>query len=66
MEQGLEKYATDIDFVRYTSLEMQEALEMTREEMDRAAHELLLQEQRGQPLSYQLQQDAEQHPTGAS
>lgn len=36
---------------------------MTREEMDRAAHQLLLQERRGQPLSYQLQQGAEQHPT---
>lgn len=33
---------------------------MTREEMDQAAHQLLLQERRGQPLSYQLQQDAEQ------
>jgi len=39
---------------------MQEALDMTREEMDQAAHQLLLQERRGQPLSYQLQQDAEQ------
>ncbi|KAK1117929.1 hypothetical protein K0M31_015597 [Melipona bicolor] len=39
---------------------MQEALDMTREEMDRAAHQLLLQERRGQPLSYQLQQGAEQ------
>lgn len=41
MEQGLGKYC-DTDFVRYTSREMQEALEMTREEMDIAAHELLL------------------------
>lgn len=37
---------------------------MTREEMDRAAHQLLLQERRGQPLSYQLQQDAEQPAWG--
>lgn len=33
---------------------------MTREEMDQAAHQLLLQERRGQPLSYQLQQGTEQ------
>lgn len=44
-EQGLGKYC-DADFVRYTSREMQEALEMTQEEMDRAAHQLLLQERR--------------------
>lgn len=55
MEQGLGKYA-DPEFVRYTSREMQEALDMTREEMDRAAHQLLLQERRGQTLTYQLQQ----------
>ncbi|CAL1688812.1 unnamed protein product [Lasius platythorax] len=62
VEQGLGKYC-DTDFVRYTSREMQEALDMTREEMDRAAHQLLLQERRGQPLSYQLQQNvAEQQP----
>lgn len=46
MEQGLGKYC-DTDFVRYTSREMQEALEMTREEMDLAAHELLLAQQTG-------------------
>uniref|UniRef100_A0A1B0DK43 Voltage-dependent calcium channel alpha-1 subunit IQ domain-containing protein n=1 Tax=Phlebotomus papatasi TaxID=29031 RepID=A0A1B0DK43_PHLPP len=40
VEQGLGKYC-DADFVRYTSREMQEALEMTKEEMDMAAHELL-------------------------
>uniref|UniRef100_A0A1B0CT02 Uncharacterized protein n=3 Tax=Lutzomyia longipalpis TaxID=7200 RepID=A0A1B0CT02_LUTLO len=40
VEQGLGKYC-DADFVRYTSREMQEALEMTKEEMDYAAHELL-------------------------
>lgn len=40
---------------------------MTREEMDRAAHQLLLQERRGQPLSYQLQQNvAEQQPWSSS
>ncbi|XP_034935066.1 muscle calcium channel subunit alpha-1 isoform X10 [Chelonus insularis] len=59
-EQGLGKYC-DPDFVRYTSREMQEALDMTREEMDRAAHQLLLQERRGQPLTYQLQQSMDQH-----
>lgn len=42
-QQGLGKYC-DPDFVRYTSNEMQEALEMTREEMDLAAHELLKQQ----------------------
>lgn len=45
MEQGLGKYC-DPDFVRYTSKEMQEALDMTQEEMDRAAHQLLQQERR--------------------
>lgn len=42
-EQGLGKYC-DPDFVRYTSREMQEAMDMTQEEMDRAAHHLLQQE----------------------
>ncbi|KAL0102113.1 hypothetical protein PUN28_018567 [Cardiocondyla obscurior] len=59
VEQGLGKFC-DPDFVRYTSREMQEALDMTREEMDQAAHQLLLQERRGQPLTYQLQQGADQ------
>ncbi|XP_014299103.1 muscle calcium channel subunit alpha-1 isoform X3 [Microplitis demolitor] len=59
-EQGLGKYC-DPDFVRYTSREMQEALDMTSEEMDRAAHQLLLQERRGQPLTFQLQQSMDQH-----
>lgn len=45
MEQGLGKYC-DPDFVRYTSREMQEALDMTSEEMDMAAHQLLVQERR--------------------
>ncbi|KRT80868.1 ion channel [Oryctes borbonicus] len=44
-EQGLGKYC-DQDFVRYTSREMQEALDMTQEEMDRAAHHLIQQERR--------------------
>lgn len=35
----------DPDFVAYTSREMQEALDMTREEMDIAAHQLLIAEQ---------------------
>ncbi|XP_051160359.1 muscle calcium channel subunit alpha-1 isoform X2 [Leptopilina boulardi] len=60
VEQGLGKYC-DPEFVRYTSKEMQEAMDMTREEMDRAAHQLLLQERRGQPLTYQLQQGMDQH-----
>lgn len=33
---------------------MQEALDMTQEEMDRAAHRLLLQERQGRPLSFQM------------
>jgi voltage-dependent calcium channel L type alpha-1D len=45
VEQGLGKYC-DPDFVRYTSKEMQEALDMTQEEMDLAAHQLLQQERR--------------------
>ncbi|XP_066152799.1 muscle calcium channel subunit alpha-1 isoform X1 [Euwallacea fornicatus] len=43
VEQGLGKYC-DPDFVRNTSKEMQEALHMTQEEMDRAAHQLLQHE----------------------
>lgn len=43
VEEGLGKYC-DPDFVRYTSKELQEALDMTEEEMDEAAHHLLLQE----------------------
>ncbi|XP_044763152.1 muscle calcium channel subunit alpha-1 isoform X2 [Coccinella septempunctata] len=42
-EQGLGEYA-DPDFIRYTSKEMQEAMEMTQEEMDRAAHQILQRE----------------------
>lgn len=42
VEQGLGKYV-DPDFIRYTSREMQEALDMTSEEMDMAAHQLMLQ-----------------------
>lgn len=47
IQEGLGKYSQDPEFVRYTSQEMQEALEMTREEMDRAAHRLLMQEKMG-------------------
>ncbi|CAL8071395.1 unnamed protein product [Orchesella dallaii] len=43
-QQGLGKYCNDPEFVKYTSREMQEALEMTEEEMDRAAHRILMQE----------------------
>ncbi|XP_064107830.1 muscle calcium channel subunit alpha-1-like isoform X37 [Macrobrachium nipponense] len=39
-DQGLGKYC-DPDFVRTTSREIAEALEMTTEEMDRAAHSIL-------------------------
>lgn len=42
VEQGLGKFC-DPDFIRYTSREMQEALNMTSEEMDLAAHQLMLQ-----------------------
>ncbi|XP_013174775.1 PREDICTED: muscle calcium channel subunit alpha-1-like isoform X2 [Papilio xuthus] len=42
-EQGLAAYC-DPEFVRNTSREMQEALEMTQEQMDRAAHQLMIQE----------------------
>nr|XP_024215784.1 muscle calcium channel subunit alpha-1 isoform X2 [Halyomorpha halys] len=51
-EQGLGKYC-DPEFVRCASREMQEALDMTQEEMDRAAHRILLQERQGRPLSFQ-------------
>lgn len=51
VEQGLGKFC-DPEFVRYTSREMQEALDMTQEEMDRAAHRILLQEKQGRPLSF--------------
>lgn len=56
VEQGLGKFV-DPDFVRYTSREMQEALDMTQEEMDRAAHRLLLQERQGRPLSFEPPED---------
>lgn len=59
VEQGLGKYC-DPEFVRYTSREMQEALDMTREEMDRAAHQLLLQERRSQSFRYHQQQQPQQ------
>ncbi|CAK1546607.1 unnamed protein product [Leptosia nina] len=42
-EQGLGEYC-DPEFVRNTSREMQEALDMTQEQMDRAAHQLMVQE----------------------
>lgn len=52
VQQGLGRYC-DPEFVRCTSREMQEALDMTQEEMDRAAHLILLQEKQGRPLSFQ-------------
>jgi hypothetical protein len=42
-EQGLGKYC-DPDFVRATQRELAEAFNMTQEEMDRAAHRILLAE----------------------
>ncbi|XP_046683031.1 muscle calcium channel subunit alpha-1-like isoform X6 [Homalodisca vitripennis] len=60
VEQGLGKFC-DPEFVRYTSREMQEALNMTQEEMDRAAHRLLLQEQQGRPISFQGQSGPDPH-----
>lgn len=40
--QGLGKFC-DEDFIRYTSREMQEALNLTSEEMDLAAHHIMQQ-----------------------
>ncbi|KAK4325636.1 hypothetical protein Pmani_003789 [Petrolisthes manimaculis] len=56
-DQGLGKYC-DPDFVRTTSREIAEALEMTSEEMDRAAHNILSASQ--QELS--AEQNAQDHP----
>ncbi|XP_053679021.1 voltage-dependent calcium channel type D subunit alpha-1-like [Anopheles nili] len=42
-QQGLGKYC-DLDLVHCAQIEMQEALDMTQEEMDLAAHELMLEE----------------------
>lgn len=50
-EQGLGKYCDPV-FVKNTSKELREALNMTREEMDSAAHQLLVREQQGRPISY--------------
>ncbi|KAJ8707344.1 hypothetical protein PYW08_010596 [Mythimna loreyi] len=44
-EQGLGKYC-DKDFIQSTSREMQEALDLTQEEMDTAANQIILQERR--------------------
>ncbi len=46
-DQGLGKYC-DPDFVRAASREMQEAMDMTAEEFDAAAHRLLEAEKAGQ------------------
>ncbi|KAI5699386.1 hypothetical protein M8J75_002088 [Diaphorina citri] len=46
-EYGLGKFAYP-ELVKYTSKEMQEALNMTQEEMDRAAHKLIIQERHNQ------------------
>ncbi|XP_068624737.1 muscle calcium channel subunit alpha-1-like [Battus philenor] len=45
MEQGLGKYC-DKDFIQSTSREMQEALDLTQEEMDTAANQIILQERK--------------------
>ena len=45
-DQGLGKYC-DPEFVRAASREMQEAMDMTQEEFDEAAHRLLQAEQEG-------------------
>lgn len=50
-EQGLGKYCDDV-FVQNTSKELREALNMTKEEMDSAAHQLLTREQHGRPISF--------------
>ncbi|XP_050671809.1 muscle calcium channel subunit alpha-1-like isoform X1 [Leptidea sinapis] len=44
-EQGLGKYC-DADFLQSTSREMQEALDLTQEEMDTAANQIILQERK--------------------
>lgn len=46
-EYGLGKFV-DPEFVKVTSKELQEALNMTQEEMDRAAHKLIIQERDNQ------------------
>ncbi|CAK1595367.1 unnamed protein product [Parnassius mnemosyne] len=45
MEEGLGKYC-DKDFIQSTSREMQEALDLTQEEMDTAANQIILQERK--------------------
>ena len=55
MEQGLGKFI-DADFIRTTSREMQEAMDMTQEEMDRAAHHLLMLTQEGDDEEVQTPQ----------
>ncbi|XP_047540569.1 muscle calcium channel subunit alpha-1-like isoform X1 [Vanessa atalanta] len=44
-EQGLGKYC-DKEFIQSTSREMQEALDLTQEEMDTAANQIILQERK--------------------
>ena len=64
-DQGLGKYC-DPAFVRATSREMQEAMEMTEREFDEAAHRLLQAEQKGQIKldQQQQQQQQQQQPRG--
>jgi len=50
-EQGLGKYCDDV-FVQNASKELREALNMTREEIDSAAHQLLVREKHGRPISF--------------
>ncbi|CAG9109037.1 unnamed protein product [Plutella xylostella] len=49
-EQGLGKYC-DREFVTNTSREMQEALDLTQEEMDTAANQIILQEKMNQSVA---------------
>jgi len=51
VEQGLGKYCDQV-FVQNASKELREALNMTREEMDSAAHQLLIRERQGRPISF--------------
>lgn len=65
MEQGLGKYV-DADFIRTTSREMQEAMDMTAEEMDRAAHALLMMHNQDEPSSPRVLSGAATRSGGSS
>ncbi|CAG9569827.1 unnamed protein product [Danaus chrysippus] len=61
-EQGLGEYC-DPEFVRNTSREMQEALDMTQEQMDRAAHQLMVQEKNLKQVQNQQSQVVGRDPS---